>query len=164
MKLKTIPKNFFLVVVFLLITGALDCAAMGIRQNQEIGIQYLIQRWVVIERHFMEERFLNGETWEEGGGENRLNLIEDVDIFRGMLVSFLNFETYRIFRLVPFSPETKIPFGIFTPNEIPEISAAGDLAIAFNEAVSKGDTKKAFLVSADISDGLIKALIQGRKA
>ncbi|MCL1837225.1 MAG: histidine kinase [Treponema sp.] len=109
-----------------------------------------MEQWAKIERRLAER-------------ENRDRLLADVDMFRQSVQSYLNSEAYRIYRLTPFSPEKQI-IGPSAPNEMQELHAAADLSFAFDEAVSSGDWEKALLVSADISDNLIQALIKDGEA
>jgi len=151
-----IPKRLLILTAAFFISGGLDCAALGSRQNQEAGIQAIIEQWASIEHSFIYAQFLDSKNIE---GETEFHL-EKVDAFRNTLESFLNSETYRIFRLAPLSSNANSVFGPSTPNEIPEIQTAANLVFDFREAVSKRETEKAMRISADISDSLICALIR----
>jgi len=153
-----IPKRFLILAAAFFISEGLDCAALGSRQNQEAGIQAIIEQWASIEHSFIYAQFLDSKNIE-GGGEREFSL-EKVDAFRNTLEAFLNSETYRIFRLAPLSPNANNVLGPSVPNEIPEIQTAANLLLDFREAVSKGETEKAIRVSADISNSLIGALIR----
>jgi hypothetical protein len=60
-----LSKRFLIIAVFL-IPGAFDCAALGLRQNQEIDIQAIIEQWAYIERDFIEEQFFDSKNIEGG--------------------------------------------------------------------------------------------------
>jgi len=149
------PKFLLVLAVVLLIVTGFECAALGSRQNQEAGITALIEQWLGIERRFLEAGLVHGKEAEF--------VFEEARQFRRNLVSFLGSETYRIFRVAPFSSDAKSVIAPVTFNEIPEIQAAADLVPDFCEAVSKGETGKALLISADISGCLVKALIRSEE-
>jgi len=157
MKLTYRVKRFLALAAVSFISGGLDCAALGSRQNQETDIQAIVEQWASIEHSFIYAQFLDSKNMRGGDTDFRF---EKVDAFRNTLEAFLNSETYRIFRLAPLSSNANSVFGPSAPNEIPEIRTAADLVLDFREAVSKGETEKAMRVSADISSSLIGALIR----
>jgi len=126
-----LSKRLLLLAAAFSITGAVNCAALGLRQNKEISIQKIIEQWVVIERGFIDNQFLNSKNM---GGDTEF-LSEKIDAFADSLEAFLNSETYRIFRLAPLSPNATTVLGPSAPNEIPEIRAAFDLVKKFRDAI-----------------------------
>jgi len=139
------PKLFLVIAVVLLIAARLE--ALGSRQNQETGVETLIEQWADI-----ETSLLNGKEAEY--------VLEATGEFRHTFEAFLGSETYRIFCFAPFSPERKIISNLITPDEIPGIQAVANLVFDFCEAVSKDETEKALLISSDISGSLIRALMR----
>jgi len=61
MEFINLSKRFMVLTSAFFITGAVDCAALGSRQNQEISIQKIIGQWAAIERSFIEEQFLDSK-------------------------------------------------------------------------------------------------------
>ncbi|MCL2442638.1 MAG: sensor histidine kinase [Treponema sp.] len=147
-----LSKKIFCFSIFLLaITGQL-CFAMGsafTENSQNTDILIIIEQWAAIEHRLMIE-----------GIED--STLENIDIFRGSVQSYLDSEIYRIYRLVPFSSKTT--FGAKASNEIPEIQAAADLALSLREAVLNSELEKAKLISAQISGNLIQALKRNAQA
>jgi len=64
MKLKYRIKRFLVLAAVLFIAGAVDSAALGARQNQEAGIQTIIEQWASIEHSFIYAQFLDSKNIE----------------------------------------------------------------------------------------------------
>ena len=62
MKLTYRVKRFLSLATVSFIAGAVDCAALGARQNQEADIQAIIEQWASIEHSFIYARFLENKN------------------------------------------------------------------------------------------------------
>jgi len=68
MKLTFRVKRFLVFAVASFFAGAVDCAALGARQNQEAHIQAIIEQWTSIEHSLIYAQFLDNKNIEGGGG------------------------------------------------------------------------------------------------
>jgi signal transduction histidine kinase len=173
------PFHHFSFFTLLLLFFFCPCAVIA--QGHDLNFQDIMKQWAAIERRLLETReeepndkLHHAEAGFTEAGFLKAGLLNDVDIFRKSIQSYLNSEKYRIYRFAPLSSRnegrrtdsSKTPF-IFrpsAPNEIPEIQAAVDMSFAFSEAVSSGDWESAVFISTDISGSLIQALIRNDEA
>jgi len=66
MKFTYRAKCFLALAAVSFFSGAVDCAALGARQNQETSIQATIEQWASIEHSFIYEKLFDSENI--GGG------------------------------------------------------------------------------------------------
>jgi len=64
MKLTYRVKRFLALTAVSLISGTVDCAAFGARQNHEANIQAIIEQWTSIEHSFIYAQFLDSKNIE----------------------------------------------------------------------------------------------------
>ena len=55
-------KRFMALAVVSFFAGAVDCAALGAKQNQETSVQAIIEQWASIEHSFIYEKLFDGEN------------------------------------------------------------------------------------------------------
>jgi signal transduction histidine kinase len=132
-------KHFLFFVFLALIICSSSCAAAG----KNHVLQDIIKEWTEIEKLFAPTN-------------------EEIEQFRHSILSYLDSEMYRIYRLAPYSPGILV--GIQEPNEIQEIHYILDLTFSLVEALSLGDQEKARLISADISSNLMEAMVRSTEA
>ena len=123
---------------------------------QTPGVQDIIKQWTAIERRFYETHF-HETRFTADGEETETALLDAADAFYNSVREFQQSELFRIYRLVPFSQDSRSAFG-------PAIQTVADLALAFRGALLEGDGEKALNVSLDISDALVFWLEQDREA
>ena len=88
--------------------------------------------------------------------EHQLN-IENIDVLCKSIQSYLDSESYRIYRFMPFS--TAFGFGHTDPNEMYEITAVSELLLSLRNAVLNGEYEEVREISGAITGNLIKALV-----
>jgi len=76
-----------------------------------------------------------------------------------MLHEFKMSNLYRVYRAIPFSPDDKRSFFIYSVKDFPEIENVLYLALTFRDSVSLGDMEKAKEVSGEINKCLISLLL-----
>jgi len=143
----------FLVIVFLLSASGIHAAA-----GQTSDIQDIIKQWTAIERRFLTDPSAATDSSAAAA------LLDDVDVFCAMVQDFQQSELFRIYRLVPFMPESNPPLIPVPPREIPEIETVTGLALALRTALYSGDREKALNISMDINDALVLWLERDREA
>jgi len=157
--------GYFIISLFILFSvNGHDCFAGGNRENTNTDILIIIEQWSAIEHRLMLNKIDNRTLDDSSPAEHILfeQILNDIENFRSSIQSYLNSEMYRIYRLVPFSPNTT--FGASTPNEIPEIQTAADLTLSFREAIMDNDRENALRISTLISGNLIQALKRDSEA
>jgi len=117
----------------------LSCA-----NNTNSVLQEIISKWTYIDNLLMQEKS---------------PLPSEAEDFMKMLQEFQKSDLYRIYRAIPFSPEIKRSFFIYSVKSFPEIEDISKLALTFYDSVSLGDMKKAKEVSAEINKCLIGLLL-----
>jgi signal transduction histidine kinase len=119
-------------------------------QDKSPTLQDIIDQWTGIDRHF---------TAYTSDADLSESLTEAVDSFYLSLQQFQKSELYRIYRAIPYSPQTERSFSLHFSTDIQEVRLASDLALIFHDSVVSGDMEKASVVSAEISRGLIRLLV-----
>ena len=87
--------------------------------------------------------------------EHQLN-IENIDVLYTSIQSYLDSESYRIYRFMPFS--TAFGFGHTDPNELYEITAVIKLLEFLRSALLNGEYEEVREISINITSNLVKAL------
>ena len=87
--------------------------------------------------------------------EHQLSL-ENIDVLYTSIQSYLNSESYRIYRFMPFS--TAFGFGHTDPNELYEVTAVIELLEFLRSAVLNGEHEEVKEISNNITSNLVKAL------
>jgi len=142
-------KSFLFIVFLFSLSGAHTVSGQTPGQTQ--GIQDIIRQWTAIERSFLTD-------------ESGAVLIDQLDVFCVMVREFQQSELFRIYRLIPFLPDSNPPLVPVPPREIPEIQTVTDLALAFRSTLSAGDRESALNISMDINDALVLWLERDREA
>jgi len=123
----------------------LSCAS-----HNNSALQEIIIKWTNIDNLLLQENHsIPLESF----------LLSESDDFIKMLQEFQKSDIYRVYRAIPFSPEDKRSFFIYSVKDFPEIENIFDLALTFRDSVSLGDIEKAKEVSGEINKRLISLLL-----
>jgi len=129
----------------------LSCAS-----HNNSALQDLISKWTRIDNLlFLEEKSFPSES---PFPSESLILLESLDFIR-MLQEFQKSDLYRIYRAIPFSPDDKRSFFIYSVKDFPEIENVLKLAIIFRDSAVLGDMEKAREISGEINKSLFNFLL-----
>ena len=133
-------KKTYLIILFAVLF--LSCA------NQSTDIKDIAKQWTEIDRLFTTN------TADR-------DLIKATDIFCLSLVEFQKSGLYRTYSAIPFSQQSKRGGTFYLPavNDIEEVVIMSDMAIEFRDSIVNTDTEKAKIISAQISNIIIRLLI-----
>ena len=135
--------------VLCILSGALflSCAS-----HNNPALHEIIIKWTRIDNLlFLEEKSFPSES----SIPLESLLSSETDDFVKSLLYFKESDLYRIYRSIPFSPEVKRSFLIYSIKDFSEIENIIKLAITFHDSISLGDMEKA----KDISDEINKYLM-----
>jgi len=126
------------------------------------ALQEIISKWTYIDnlllqkdKSILEESSIPKES---PVSSNSLLLSEGEDFIR-LLQEFQKSDLYRIYRRIPFSPEVKRSFLIYSIKDFPEIENIIKLALIFRDSAALGDMEKAGEISEEINKALINFLL-----
>jgi len=128
-----VKQKLFIFIFFFLFSASPFCAAENTKRI--IFIQDIYVQWIEMEQ--------------------QLN-IDNIDVLYKSIQSYLDSESYRIYRFIPFS--TAFGFGHTDPNEMYEVTAVSELLQSLRYSVLNGEHEEVREISNAISGNLIKAL------
>ena len=113
------------------------------------ALQEIISKWIHIDSLLLQETAFLKETM----------LLKETGDFILMLLEFQKSDLYRTYRAIPFSPDDKRSFLIYSIKDFPEIENILNLALTFRDSVSLRDMEKAGEISGEINKSLINFLL-----